>query len=307
MIRRRALRVVTAAGFVAAALVMAAPSDGSTLTSSVARVGWWSQQPGAQPQPEGGFQVATGPSGDLSVAAVDVSISEGSDVAATLTMEGSETSLGSTHPAVLQVCVAATPWKDANPGAWADAPQPDCSPAAKVTGDGSKWTADVSQLVHAGGTTSLMVLPVDQPVNGVVDPGWQVTITKATVAATGTTASDSSTIDSSATSGSSSGSSSFGTGSSSDSFGTGTGSSAPAIVTPPAESTVTPAVPPATPPPAAAVPAKPPFTPTKILATPKQVDHNPWARLLLFLPLAALVGAGAALLRVRLGGSPAAA
>lgn len=305
MSRRRTLRVVTAAGFVVAALVMAGPSDGSTLTSSVARVGWWSQQPGAQPQPEGGFQVATGPSGDLSVAAVDVSISEGSDVAATLTMEGSETSLGSTHPATLQICVAATPWKEANPGAWADAPQPDCSPAAKVTGDGSKWTADVSQLVHAGGTTSLMVLPVDQPVNGVVDPGWQVTITKATVAATGTTASDSSAIDSSATSSSSSDSGSFSTGSSDSSFGSGSGP--PAFVTPPAESTATPAVPPAAPPAAAAEPAKPPFTPTKVLAPPKRVDHKPWARLLLFLPLAALVGAGAALVRVRLGGSPATA
>ena len=295
MRRRRLLGLGVAIVAAGSWFATSAPTRADTVSASVSKVGWWTQQPGAQPAPDGGFQIANSAGGTLSQAAADIAVGIGSGVSATITLTEGQ----SVHSdaAGIQICLAATPWKAANPGALADAPQSDCSRTLVMKRDATAttWTADLGGLLAGGHTTSLYFLPAAQaPVPGIaVDPGWQVNITKVTVSASGTTSSDTFTVDPSASSSSSAGSSA---GSSSSSFATSSASNTTAFA-PGADTTVTPATPSATPPPAASVAA--PAAPSPI-ASRRPAEHKPWARLLIFVPLAALLGAGATLARRQL-------
>lgn len=278
----------------------AGPSAGSALSASVAKVGWWSQQPGAQPQPDGGFQVTNGPSGALSVAAIDVVIGDGTDISASLTLaEGS--SVGSDRAGLI-VCTTSSSWSAANPGAWGDQPSSDCSRAVTMTRDAASvsWKANISGFVHGGQTTSLMIVPAAQPVGGLVDPGWQVSITKASVTADGTTASDTFTTEPAFTETTTLGSSSGPSPSAAPlpSFTPDT------AVQPAPLSTATPAAPPAAPPAAAAAPVpSEAFSGSGVVRRAGR-EHKPWGRLLVFVPIAAAVGLGAAAAKRQLAPAP---
>lgn len=168
-----------AAGAVAAlAMLAVAPAQADAVDASVARLGWWSQQPGAQAQPAGGFQIAAAGGSTQSVAAVDVKLGDGINPATKLTLtQGQSVGTG----ASVQACKVTRTWTPANPGAFAAAPTYDCARAVALTFDGTaSWSGDISSLVNAGGTTSVMLVP-----SGVATSGFQLTFTKAAVAATG--------------------------------------------------------------------------------------------------------------------------
>lgn len=172
-------------------LVLAAPwgvGAQEPVDVTVLEVGWWSSQPLALEQPDKGFQVAAGPEGeDQSIAALRLSIP--ATIIDSLQVRLVEVSSGSfgTEFGVLRVCSTTGTWTAANPGAYADAPQQDCTAAVSLTRttDGV-WLGDITPLAPNGGDVSLMIVPVYQP-PAPVGPGMTVTIGAGDFTATGST------------------------------------------------------------------------------------------------------------------------
>lgn len=259
-----------------------------TVEVGVTEVGWWSSNPIAIPQPEGGFQVSAGPDGSAqSLAAIRVSIAASS--VDSLPVHLVEASSVGTELGILRLCTTNDPWTSANPGTIDAAPKPDCTVSAGLTRtvDGS-WLGDAAALAPRGGQVSLMVVPVYQPPLP-VGPGMIVTISGGQFTATGSnvTSTTDSTVDSpDGDSGSD--------GSSIDYFGpTGGGS----FGIP--DSTITPSFGSVAPPPEqVAVPSR--TTTEGFALTPVKSDGGPpppWIRLIVLIPLSAGVGLGAARLR----------
>ena len=252
-----------------------------------ANVGWWSQDPTASAQPDGGFQVSGIAGEAVSVAAVRFSTPSGV-VTANLTLQ--EADGGFVTPATaLQVCKTTEPWEPANPGAYDDAPTPDCSAPVSLERDADAlvWSAPVGALLPSlGGETSLMIVPAETAGGGSpLDPGFQVTFSEAALAvvsAPGTTAGPSTTFSSGSLGGSGGG-------------GFSGGTSGGSSFTPPPPSPVTtqaPTTPDTQPESAASGEA---FTPPALAggATPGGGGSDqPWERLLILVPLSALIGAG---------------
>ena len=144
-------------------------------------VGWWSQDPTAAEQPEGGFQVSAVGGEAVSIAALRFDVADDA-TNATLELQEAEGSVVSPATA-LQVCRTTEQWEPANPGAFADAPEPDCEAAVDLQRDETTlvWTASVGSLLADG--ASLVVTPADTAGGGApVDPGFQVTFTEAALA-----------------------------------------------------------------------------------------------------------------------------
>lgn len=168
--------VVVVAGAVALALLPPWRVDAQDAVDvSVTEVGWWSSQPTAVAQPEGGFQIAAGATGEAqSVAALRLSMPAAKvDSLQVRLVESS--SLG-TELGVLQLCRTSDPWTAANPGAFDDAPEPDCTVSAGLTRttDGV-WLGDAAALAPEGGDVSVMIVPKYQP-PAPIGPGMIVTI-----------------------------------------------------------------------------------------------------------------------------------
>ena len=248
-------------------------------------VGWWSQDPTAASQPEGGFQVAGVAGEPVSVAAVRFSTPSGV-VTANLSLQESG---GFVTPAAgLQVCKTTEPWEPANPGAYEDAPTPDCS--APVTlerdADAMVWTAPVGALLPSlGGETSLMIVPAESAGGGApLDPGFQVSFSEAALAvvsAPGTTTGPSTTFSSGSLGGSGGGS-----------FTGGTGGGSFTAPPPAPVTTQAPTTPDTQPESAASGEA---FKPPSLAGGAKPGgggSDQPWERLLILVPLSALIGAG---------------
>jgi hypothetical protein len=146
-------------------------------------VGWWTRAPGASEAPDDGFEVAALGGEPASVAALRFDVA-GSSPVATLTLVESG---GTVTPATaLQVCTTSEPWEPADPGAYGDAPAPDCAAAADLARDeeAGEWTAEVGSLLAAG---SLMVVPAETPGGGSpLDPGFRVTFSAAALAVVAT-------------------------------------------------------------------------------------------------------------------------
>jgi hypothetical protein len=154
--------------------------------------------------------------------------------------------------------------------------------------------------VTAGGLSDIIILPVAQPVGGLVDPGFQVTITKASATADGTPPADTFTTVAPFSS------SDFSSGSSDSSAAPSSGTQ---TFSPPSAGTITAAATPApinqtptaqapanlSPPPAAAT--SQPFGKPALTTVGGPNRHKPWSRLLFLVPLAVLVGLGAAFAR----------
>ena len=313
-------RVATGAFVVAAVTsfwwVAAAPSQGSTLSASITKTGWWSQQPGAQAQPDGGFQVAQAATGPQSVAGLEVTVDQADGITATLSLTQSQSVAGASAPTIQACSIVSSAWKADNPGAWGDQPPSDCGRKVDLQLDAasSTWKGDVSSLITPGGTSGIMIVPVANPVGGLVDPGFQLTFSGAKIEATGTTAADSTPAagfdSSSSSTGSSSSSSSSSSGSGFSSTGTPSGSgfsstaapSSPSIAFPSSPAAAT-AAPPAAAAPSVATPAAPS---APAAAPPPPIStglsntagvsggggqhDRPWGRLMLFVPLAVVVG-----------------
>jgi len=132
--------------------------------ASITAVGWWSRSP-AQQAPAGGFAVANGPDGPVTVAAVMVDTGEAGVLSATL--EAVETGGVGGDAAAVQVCPAADGWI-AEPGATLnDAPEADCEAASvpfERDAEAEVWTADLLPLLSGkSGVVSLAVVPGEAP------------------------------------------------------------------------------------------------------------------------------------------------
>ncbi|MFZ6005336.1 MAG: hypothetical protein ACOYXM_15540 [Actinomycetota bacterium] len=155
--------------------------------ASVLEVGWWSSRLTAVAQPEQGFEIAAGPQGDAqSIAAIRLSVAATQvDSLQVHLTEASGGSIGSEF-GTIRVCTTTDPWSAANPGAFEEAPTPDCTTTATLTRtlEGA-WLGDITALVPNGGEVSLMLVPFYQPPVP-VGPGMIVPIGSGDFTATGT-------------------------------------------------------------------------------------------------------------------------
>lgn len=280
--KRRLLAIGFLVSLVLLVAGVAGALDGDPPTTS----GWWTDQPGAAAQPDGGFEVGGVGGQSVSVAAVRFSTPSG---VTTATLSLQESGGFVTPASSLQVCPTVDPWEPANPGAMADAPAPDCTNPVPLTRDAAAlvWTADVGTLLPSlGGEPSLMIVPGASGGGGSpLDPGFSVTFSGAALAVTAapgttTTAFSSFTPPNSGGGGSSSPSNGFGSSSGSVS---GIGPFTPTTAAP---------APPTT---AAPTGNQEAFTPPALAAgaTPGGGGkHQPWERLLFLLPLSAAIGVG---------------
>ncbi|HVM55809.1 MAG TPA: hypothetical protein VM262_21670, partial [Acidimicrobiales bacterium] len=122
-----------------------------------AATGWWSRDPSAREQPPGGFQIASLSGQPVSVAALGYAPADGT-VTVTLRLQEADGSMV-TDATALDVCTTTDAWEPANPGAYGDAPTPDCTSAVPLSRDAEtlEWSAEVGHLVGDG--ASLMVVP----------------------------------------------------------------------------------------------------------------------------------------------------
>jgi hypothetical protein len=287
--------------FVAVALAALALTELAGAQDPPAAVGWWSTDPTAQPQPEGGFQVAAALGEPASVAALRFSTPSGV-TSATLTL--TESGGFVTDASSLQVCTTTDPWTPANPGPMDDAPAPQCASPIALTRDAeaATWTAEVGPLLPSlGGDPSLMIVPGETPGAGSpLDPGFRVSFSAATlavVAAPGTTTSTTA-FSPPGGSGGSGGGGGFQSGPPPPSSSSGGGSfSGPGPVAPPTTvaDTTTATVPEPDPTSGEAF-AAPDFAAG---ATPGggRGGDQPWERLLFLVPLAAAAGVGSVYIR----------
>lgn len=147
------------------------------LPFEVLEVGWWSSRPTAVAQPEEGFEVAAGPTGEAeSVAAIRLSITPGTISSLSVRLDDSTTSQLIAGPGgILRVCTTVGTWTTANPGPYDEAPEPDCAAGVNLTlTEDGYWIGDVGSLAPTGGEVSLMVVPEYKPAP--VGPGMIVTI-----------------------------------------------------------------------------------------------------------------------------------
>lgn len=166
----RARLVVAACAAVALLPVPAPPASAS---ATIADVGWWSRQPGAAAKPAGGFEVAEAPDDDVSVAALRIRVP---DRLARAMLVLRETGGVRPESAALRVCVTTASWTPANPGAFAQRPAANCAGggiALARASTGGTWVADVRNVLPAGSTVSLMIVPAP-PASGLPVDGFQV-------------------------------------------------------------------------------------------------------------------------------------
>jgi hypothetical protein len=293
-------------------------------SATISETGWWSRTPGTT-TPEGGFQIAKAPDGPQSVAALRVNV-EGEVSSALLILF--ETSGGYLQDgAVIEACPTTAPWTAAAGGPLEEAPASDCTNKLTLARNATigSWTVDLAPLLQgATGPVSVVLTPgtattvtppqppaVPSPVPLVpvptappvpvpavpapVDPGFSVEFSRAELQ----TSETSSSVDAPTPSPSSSGSGSI---ASSGDFDSGT-SFAPTF-TPTDSFAVTPSAsvtPSRTNLPAATAQAAP--VGAGGVGTAASVESGlqpvaasrgaapPWGRLLLLIPLSAVVGA----------------
>ncbi|MBV8692621.1 MAG: hypothetical protein JOY57_13235, partial [Actinobacteria bacterium] len=159
--RRRATLVWSAGVALVAAMLLLPAAARAQTAAEVTDTGWWTQNP-APNAPPGGFEVAEGPQGPLSVAAMHIRVDATTLTQGVLTISESQV----VGTPVLQVCPTATAWTPASGGAYSSAPTPDCKTSIPMTRNASAATdaADIRKLVGSGPTTlSLMIVPLPDP------------------------------------------------------------------------------------------------------------------------------------------------
>lgn len=136
-----------------------AAAQASEVAVTVDQVGWWSSRFGAGARPENGFEVAVGGDGTVqSVAAVQLTVSATAvdSLPVRLVEDAAFAEFAS-----LTACATATGWAPANPGPLEDAPTPDCTRKVPLTrsADAMVWLGDLAPLAPQGGTVSVMFVP----------------------------------------------------------------------------------------------------------------------------------------------------
>ena len=179
---RRLLR--RGAGFALAAAVVLLPSAVVAAAGNApSATGWWTDQPGASAEPDGGFRVSSFGGQPVAVAALRFSVPD-EVLTATLTLQEADGSVV-TPTTSLQACPTSSDWAGANPGPSSDAPEPDCTSPVVLSRDSDslRWTGEVSALLSTGGgQASLMIVPADAPEGGSpIDPGFRVSFTAASL------------------------------------------------------------------------------------------------------------------------------
>lgn len=221
--RRRLGRIAFVVAILGSLVAVDAGKDAAQAAgATVSDVGWWSRTPSTT-TPEGGFQVAKGPDGDTSIAAVRIAI-DGSLTQALLIL--AETTGGFLQEsAVIDVCPTTAAWTAVVAGPLDEAPEADCTRKVPINRDATtgSWTADLMPLVEPGATSLAVVLrpgavtavvaptppsipspvPVPLPVPAVppppvepvptpVDPGFTIEFSRADIFAGGVEAPDAS-------------------------------------------------------------------------------------------------------------------
>lgn len=292
-------RLVVAALAGALALAWAAgvsPARAAAPGVQVTETGWWSRNPFADP-PDGGFQVARAPDGDISTSAVRLAI-EGRVTKATLVINEAG---GVPEAAALRVCAATGTWSATN-HAWSAAPQADCAKTAAMARNatGANWSADITALLQTSlPSVSVMIVPASSPA-----PAWQVDFSIAIVSAEAEPDPQPASSAGSGTSGGASGSGSVVSGGETGGGGSPTFSpSSGGFSFGPTTPAFTAAEP---------LGAEPSLDPApQEQVTPEPVEEvalpvrssgasQPWGRLIVFLPLSILAGAAGAISRRRL-------
>lgn len=290
--RARAVFVAVVTAVVASTLLLPWAAHAQT-AAGIVETGWWTQNP-APNAPPGGFEVAQGPQGPLSVTAIRIQVDATTLTQGVLTL--SEAQVVGT-PA-LQLCPTTSQWKAANGGAYASAPAPNCATSVPLQRNvaAATETADVRKLVGAGPTTvSLMVVPMPDPSLPVQVP-FDVTFGSAALLADGELPAPAPAIDNGDSS-SSLGSTSTGDVSSSPSFGVpdlgfaSTGAAPLALTPPPADQQVN----------AAPSQVEGRFPASGDIGLPKgRGPHKPWGRAPVFALIALAIGAAVAFGRERM-------
>ena len=157
---RSAALLVLAALFI----MFVAEAQGASDVAKVDKVGWWSKRPGAQPTTgDLSFEVASGPDGNESVAAIRILI-QGTITKATLVLSEAANQTTAVSVPKIEVCRTNTPWDlTKNPGPYDAAPKPDCAqPVALKRDDKGSWTGDITSMVTgAYSERSVMVVPAE--------------------------------------------------------------------------------------------------------------------------------------------------
>ena len=137
---KRTLRI---AGAVAILLASAYAPRASAAGAAITQVGWWTQRPAAGELPPGGFEVSLSPAGPISEAALRIRVDAVQLTTALLELTESQAAGGEVASVV--ACPTSDGWTPANPGAWGDAPEPNCTTSEPLSRrlDG-KWIGDIA-------------------------------------------------------------------------------------------------------------------------------------------------------------------
>ncbi|HZQ83842.1 MAG TPA: hypothetical protein VFA83_03335 [Acidimicrobiales bacterium] len=179
--RRRSLLVWAAGAALLVGMVVLPAAARAQAAAEIADTGWWTQSP-APNAPAGGFEVAEGPQGPLSVAAFHIRVEATTLTQAVLTLSESQV----VGTPTLQVCPTTSVWTPATGGAYSSAPTPNCATSVTMTRNatGAVDTADIRKLIGPGPTTvSLMVVPL--PGAAPVQVPFDATFSAATMLADG--------------------------------------------------------------------------------------------------------------------------
>jgi hypothetical protein len=289
--RSRVAWVAVVGGVLAAMLVLPGEAKAQT-AAGITETGWWTQNP-APNAPAGGFEVAEGPQGPLSVVAFRIRVDATTLTQATLTLSESQV----VGTPTLQVCPTTSNWSAASGGAYSSAPTPNCATSVPMTRNSAAATdtADIRKLLGTGPTTvSLMVVPLANAALPAQVP-FDATFGSATLLADGdvepTPAVDNS-------SSSPSGSGSLGSFDSTSSGGVAPSPDLGATPFPALATTPPPAEQQATAAPAQHVGTFPATGQTGLPAG--HGSHQPWGRAIFYVPIALALGALVTLARRRL-------
>lgn len=173
MNRTRALGALGTALVAASLVIWIVPAADAQTSSPALAAGWWTQQPGAQPVADGGFEVAWAAEREVSMAAarVDTSVAAGGTIFLVLKEIGGS----ATDQGFVDVCpTKANTWTAANPGAYAARPEADCTAAGRVRLgrdlSTKEWVADITTLGAPAGVRSLAIRPMGKPLSGGAGP-----------------------------------------------------------------------------------------------------------------------------------------
>jgi hypothetical protein len=286
---RRAGQIGLIGVLAALALTWSAPAHADSV-GSIGEFGWWTKRPGAQAVVNG-FEIARGVDGAESVAAFRIVLTGSVNSATFVVGESGDPNVAKVSGTpTMNVCVTTASWTADAKGTFDKAPKEDCTVSIPMKGDATrKWSADVTALLSGhSGSVSLMLVPAPPPAGMVVDPGFNRQFGPPLLQTDGTASTSPS---------SSSSPSTFSPPPATTQFRTGTVFPTPPAFPVPANPNGTVSAPVGTPAPVAQGDVTTSQGVTILGAARPAAAPKHWGRLLLYLPLAAIVGVAYTLVR----------